>query len=81
MILEGGMDMTYFFDSNEEVEFKRLNGRLYLWVIHRDHYHDGMKPHVHILDLTSLSLGETEVQKNLNIYCGMAKKSGMVEPY
>lgn len=73
--------MAYFFDCNEEIEFKILNGRLYLWVIHRDHFHNGMKPHAHILDLTSLSLGETEVKKDLNKYCGLAKESGNVEPY
>lgn len=73
--------MTYFFDANEEVEFKRLNGRLYLMVVHRNHYHKGMKPHAHILDLTSLSLGETEVRENLNTYMGMAKRSEEVIPY
>ena len=71
----------YFWDANEDVEFKYEGGRLYLWVIHRDHAHDGMKPHVHILDLSDLSLGETEVKRDMNKYCGMAKANGRVEPY
>ena len=73
--------MSYFLDNNEEVEFKNLNGRLYLYVIHRDHAHDGKKPHVHILDLTDLRLGQTEVERDMNIYCGMAKAKGKVESY
>ena len=46
--------MAYFWDVNEKCEFKRLNGRLYLYVIHTDHPHNGYKPHVHILDLSDL---------------------------
>lgn len=71
----------YFWDANEEVEFKWEYGRLYLYVIHRDHSHDGMKPHVHILDLSSLSLEESDVEKKMNTYVGMAKKNGEVRPY
>lgn len=73
--------MSYFWDCNEQCEFKRLNGRLYLWVIHTNHSHNGMKPHVHILDLTALSIGQAEVEKDMNTYCGMAKNIGRVEAY
>ena len=73
--------MAYFWDVNENCEFKRLNGRFYLWVIHDDHYHDGMKPHVHILDLTGLKIGQAEVERDMNKYCGMAKESGVVKAY
>lgn len=73
--------MGYFWDSNEEVEFKRLDGRLYLYVIHRDHPHNGMCPHVHILDLTDLKIGQAEVERDMNTYCGMAKNIGRVEAY
>lgn len=71
----------YFWDANEEVEFKHEYGRLYLWVIHRNHSHDGMMPHVHILDISSLSLGQTEVERDMNKYCHMAKERGRVERY
>ena len=40
-----------------------------------------VKTHVHILDLTSLEVGKTEVEKGMNTYCGMAKKSEGVELY
>lgn len=73
--------MSYFWNNNEECEFKEIRGRLYLWVIHRDHYHDGKKPHVHILDLTDLQIGQSEAEKDMNTYCGMAKKQGQVESY
>jgi hypothetical protein len=73
--------MSYFLNNNEQCEFKMIDGRLYLWVIHTDHSHMGMKPHVHILDLSELNLGQTEVEQEINIYCGMAKESGRVEPY
>ena len=73
--------IMYFWNANEEVEFKYEYGRLYLWVIHRDHAHNGLKPHVHILDLSSLSLGQTEVEREMNTYCGMAKERGRVEYY
>ena len=66
--------MAYFWDVNEKCEFKRLNGRLYLYVIHTDHPHNGYKPHVHILDLSDLKIGEAEVERDMNKYCGMAKK-------
>lgn len=71
----------YFWDANEEVEFKREGGRLYLWVIHRNHSHNGMMPHVHILDISSLSLGASEVEREMNKYCHMAKECGRVESY
>lgn len=73
--------MGYFWDNNEECEFKNLGGRLYLWVIHRNHAHNGMKPHVHILDLTELCIGQTEAERDMNTYCGMAKDRGRVEQY
>ncbi len=73
--------MSYFLNVNEECEFKHINGRLYLWVIHRDHSHDGKKPHVHILDLSGLSIGQTEAERDMNRYCGMAKNMGRVEQY
>ena len=73
--------MAYFWNVNEKCEFKRLNGRLYLYVIHTDHPHNGYKPHVHILDLSDLKIGEAEVERDMNKYCGMAKKFGRVEPY
>ena len=73
--------MSYFWDNNEEVEFKELNGRLYLWVIHRDHAHDGKKPHVHILDLSAMSIGQAAVERDMNTYCGIAKNNGRVEEY
>lgn len=73
--------MSNFWDVNDEWEFKKLNGRLYLYVIHRNHQHEGMIPHAHILDLTSLNLGETEVESDLNRFCGMAKDSAKVVPY
>lgn len=77
----GKLSMSYFFDSNEEVEFKRIDGILYLYVIHRNHQHQGMQPHAHILNLSSLSLDEAFVRKDLNIYCGKAKDEGEVIPY
>ena len=80
-MIKGAIFMGYFWDNNEEVEFKRLNGKLYLYVIHRNHPHNGMQPHAHILDLSSLSLDEAYVQRNMNTYCGMAKDSGEVIPY
>jgi len=71
----------YFWNANEEVEWYRQGGRLYLRVIHRNHPHNGMMPHAHILDLTALSVGEAEVERDMNRYCGMAEESGHVEPY
>lgn len=73
--------MGYYWNNNEEVEFKHQDGRLYLWVIHRDHSHNGMCPHVHILDLSGLSLGQTEVERDMNYYCGKAHREGRVERY
>ena len=73
--------MSYFWDVNDEYEFKHLSGQLYLWVIHRDHSHQGMQPHVHILNLSQLSVGQAEVERDMNKYCGMAKENGRVEPY
>jgi len=73
--------MSYFWDSNEEWEFKRLDGQLYLYVIHRGHQHEGKDPHAHILNLTALNLGETEVEKDLNRFCGMAKEKGQTISY
>lgn len=73
--------MGYFMDVNEETEYKRLNGRLYLYVIHRKHPHNGMMPHAHVLDLTELRIGQAEVSKDFNKYCDMAKESGEVIPY
>ncbi len=73
--------MSYFFDANEEVEFKRMDGHLYLFVIHRDHSHDGMKPHAHILDITNLTLEQSEVERDLNRYMGEAKEYGRVISY
>ena len=73
--------MSYYWNNNEEVEFKHINGRLCLLVIHRDHSHNGMKPHAHILDLSSLSLDKAYVEKEMNTYCGMAHNSGEIIPY
>lgn len=73
--------MAYFFNANEEIEFKRINGRLLLYVIHRDHAHRGMKPHAHVLDISELKIGQTEVEREINQYCGMAKEVGQVIPY
>ena len=56
--------MGYFFSVNEEVEFKRLKGRLYLYVIHRDHTHEGMRPHAHVLDLSRIEFGDTDIDEN-----------------
>lgn len=80
--------MAYFFNSNEEVEFKSIGGRLYLYLIHRDHSHDGMCPHAHVLDITHITFGDTDVDpndprtcRNLNTLCGEAKKNGKVISY
>ena len=80
--------MGYFFSVNEEVEFKRLNGRLYLYVIHRGHYHEGMCPHAHVLDLSMVEFGTTDIDennpascRNLNVLCDKAKDRGEVVPY
>lgn len=71
----------YFWCANEEVEWFLDNGHLFLRVIHRTHSHNGMQPHAHILDLSGLTIGKAEVERDMNHYCGMAKKSGRVEPY
>lgn len=73
--------MSYFWNNNEEVEFKNMGGHLYLYVIHRDHSHNGMRPHAHVLDLSSLPLGESDVERDMNRYCGKAKDEGEVIPY
>ena len=78
--------MSVFMDQNESYEFKTIDGRLYLWVIHTGHAHDGKKPHVHILDLSGLGFGMTDVSgpkgaQNLNRFLGMAKERGRVESY
>ena len=70
-----------YFDNNEEAEFHREGGRLYLYVIHRNHSHNGMCPHAHILDLTSLRIEQTECERDLNYYMGQAHKYGKVIPY
>ncbi len=73
--------MSEFTDVNESYEFKTFDGHLYLWVIHTGHTHDGKKPHVHILDLSELRFGMTEVTRDLNRFLGMAKERGRVEAY
>jgi hypothetical protein len=73
--------MSYYWDCNEEIEFKTIGGRMYLYVIHRDHTHNGICPHAHVLDMSSLSIEKAYVEKEMNRYCGMAHRNGKVIPY
>lgn len=78
----------YFFNANEEVMFRQLGGRLYLYVIHRDHAHHGLQPHAHVLDLSRVRFDATDVDldnpascRELNTLCGEAKRYGDVESW
>ena len=62
--------------------FRKLNvGRMYLWAIHRNHSHNGMCPHAHVLDVSNFTIGQAEIEKEMNKYCGMVKDKGKVIPY
>jgi len=73
--------MTYFMDVNEKYEYKKLDDRIYLWVIHESHPHKGEQPHVHILDLSNMNLNDLQVEKDFNIYFKMLKDKDVSSGY
>ena len=79
--------MSYYYDKNPKMEFKRDGNRMFVWVIHEDHYHHGLKPHVHILDLSGLTVGmvgdkdEIRMRRLVNEYMGMEHMAGVVKPW
>ncbi len=74
--------MTYFSNASEKHEYTyNTDGEKCLLIIHDDHYHNGFRPHVNVLDMSGLTFGEVWDERTLNIYSGKVKESGKVIPW